>query len=196
MPEHCPPALFGKRIKLRCLEERDAPALLELYGDPEVMRYWCHGPWRTLNEAKAAIAEAHKEYAEGSSLHLVIEHLEQATLIGSCALYGMVAQERRATVGYLLSRSYWGQGYLKEALCVLLDYAMAELKINRIEAEVRPGNMASCKALKAVGFKAEGYLRERWLVGGAPCDVVLYALLHRDWRARGEYSSGAAFTRF
>lgn len=186
MSEHPPPILLGERVKLRPLEQGDAPVLLELYGDREVMRYWNHAPWRTLEEAEAAIAEAKQEYADGSSLHLAIEHQGGASLIGSCALYGMAAQGRRAMLGYLLARAHWGQGYLKETLHVLIGHAMAELKIECIEAEVHPSNVASRKALEGLGFKAEGQLRRRWIIGNEAFDVVLYALLRRDWRMRRE----------
>lgn len=185
MSVRLPAPLLGERVKLRLLEERDAAALLALYGDPEVMRYWNHAPWRTLGEARAAIAEAHQEYAAGRSLHLAIEHRERQTLIGSCALYGMAPRGRSAMLGYLLSRPHWGQGYLKEALRALLEHAMGDLRLNRLEAEVHPGNAASIRALEGFGFKVEEQRRQRWIVAGAACDIVLYALLRRNGRIGG-----------
>jgi ribosomal-protein-alanine N-acetyltransferase len=174
--------LTAKRIRLRLLEDRDAKALLELYADPEVMRYWNHAPWTTLDQAKAAIAEAGADYASGAALHCAIEHSASGVLIGSCALYAFVPQHGCASLGYLLAKPYWGQGYLSEAMRALLEHAFAELGLNRIEADVNRGNTGSVVALERLGFRHEGCLRERWIVDGKKHDTQLYGLLRSDWR--------------
>ena len=47
-------------------------------------------------------------------------------------------------------------------------------------------NVASARTLERLRFRAEGLLRERWIVGGEACDSALYGLLRRDWLARDE----------
>lgn len=174
--------LLGRRINLRWMEERDAAALFELYSDPEVMRYWNHAPWTTVAQAGMAIAEARADYATGASLHCAIEHTSTGRLIGSCALYDHLAQHRCASLGYLLSRAHWGQGYLSEAMRLLLDHGFGQLGLNRVEAEVASCNAASYRALEKLGFRLEGCMRERWIVDGRTCDTQAYGLLRKDWR--------------
>lgn len=175
--------LLSKRIKLRCIEDRDALALFELYSDPEVMRYWSHAPWTTIDQARIAIDEARLDHATGASLHCAIEHRTSGVLIGSCALYAFVTQDRRASLGYLLSKAHWGQGYLSEAMRVLLDYAFTELNLNRVEAEVNRCNTGSAKALERLGFRHEGVCAKRWIVAGEKYDTESYGLLRKDWFA-------------
>lgn len=182
--------LIGKRIKLRLIDDRDAKALLELYSDPEVMRYWNHAPWTAIDQAKAAVAEARSDHAGGASLHCAIEHSATGTLIGSCALYGFVPQHRCASLGYLLAKPYWGQGYLSEAMGVLFGHAFGALDLNRIEADVNRRNSGSVRALEKLGFRHEGSMRERWIVDGEKYDTELYGLLRGDWAAtRGTASA-------
>jgi RimJ/RimL family protein N-acetyltransferase len=181
MRPHFALPIISERLALRPLAIDDAPALLALYSDPEVMRYWSHAPWTRLQQAEDAIADARHDYAAGRDLHLAIEHRATATLIGSCALFAMLPGSRRATIGYLLARQHWGQGYLNEILGALVDYGMGQRDLQRIEAEVDPRNTASIKALGRVGFLHETELPRRWQVGDECMEVALYVKLRKDW---------------
>ncbi|MGO4377086.1 GNAT family N-acetyltransferase [Pseudoduganella sp. RAF53_2] len=176
-----PPVIETERLILRALDARDAPALFALYSDPDVMRYWSHEAWMMPAQARAAIAEAHQDYADGRSLHLAIEHRDSGSLVGSCALYELMPLCRRATLGYLLARPHWGFGYGREALAAMLGYGFTGLGLNRVEAEVEPRNHASIKLLEQLRFRREGTMRERWIVAEEPRDIAAYALLRSDW---------------
>lgn len=167
--------LSTERLTLRMLRQPDAPALLALYADPDVMRHWIHPPWTTLEQARAAIEEAHADLAAGRALHLAIVSRSDDRLAGSCALFDIVAAHRRASIGYLLARQYWGQGLGREVLQAVLDHGVDRLGLQRIEAEVAPHNDASQSLLARVGFCREGRMRARWCVAGATRDVDLWA---------------------
>lgn len=174
--------LSTERLRLRALRADDAPALLALYADAEVMRHWIHPPWTALAQAQAAIEEARRDLLGGCALHLALETHCDGRLAGSCALYDIAPGHRRATVGYLLAEPYWGKGLAREALGVLLGHGIGTLGLDRIEAEVTPHNFASQAVLARLGFRREGRLHARWRVGGATRDVDLWALLRRDWQ--------------
>lgn len=176
--------LTGARIALRQLEQGDAAALFALYADPEVMRYWNHAPWTDIGQARAAIEEARADYRSGASLHYAIAQRNTGTgaLIGCCALYAFNRQHRSASLGYMLAKAQRGQGYLREALTLLLGHGFDACELNRIEAEVSRHNKLSCQALARLGFHAEGCQRERWIVAGVRHDTVAYGLLRADWR--------------
>lgn len=176
-----PPLVAGRRIRLRPLLWTDAPALLAIYGDPEVMRFWNHAPWTSLAQAHAAIADSHAEYLEDGSAHWAIEDLASGTLMGSCALYALDPCHRRALMGYMLAPCYWAQGYGAETIGLVLEHGMHALQLNRVEAEIDVRNTASIRALERAGFRHEGKLRQRWIVGGRTVDIALYSLLRDDW---------------
>jgi RimJ/RimL family protein N-acetyltransferase len=175
--------LSTERLRLRALRPGDATELLALYADAEVMRHWIHPPWTVLAQAQAAIDEAQRDLASGRALHLAIEARFDGNLAGSCALYDIAPEHRRATLGYLLAAPYWGKGLAHEALQALLGHGLGTLGLERIEAEVTPHNFASQSLLARLGFRREGRLHARWRVGGATRDVDLWALLRQDWAA-------------
>ena len=175
--------LITDRLRLRLPAERDAAELLALYGDPQVMRQWRHAPWRAWRQALDEVAEARADLAAGRALHLVLVTHRDARLAGSCALFDIHPQHRRATLGYLLASAYWRQGLGREAVQALLEHGFDALGLERVEAEVDPRNGASRALLRRLGFHCEGLLRARWQVGGQARDVELWALLRRDWPA-------------
>jgi RimJ/RimL family protein N-acetyltransferase len=137
-----------------------------------------------IQEAYALLARAQAAFAQHTSFRWGIARRTDDRIIGTCILFHLDEQNRRAEVGYVLGRADWGNGYIQEALTALLDYAFGPLGLHRIEAEIDPRNTASIRAVERLGFVREGILRERWLVGGEISDSLMMGLLRREWQAR------------
>ena len=181
-PAFQPTTLATERLKLRWIVEADAPALLAIYGDPVVARYLSRPAFTEMAQAEKLVATASACYADGSSVNFAVERREDAAVIGTCMLFRFHRESRRAEIGYSMARAFWGQGYMHEALQSLIDYAFGPLGLNRLEADIDPRNANSAKSLERLGFKAEGVLRERWIVAGEVSDTGYYGLLRREWR--------------
>lgn len=172
------------RLLLRPHVPGDAPALFAVFSDPRVMRYWSTPPWRDPDAARAFVERDQRQLAAGEYLRLGIVREADGSLVGSCTLFNLVAQCRRAEVGYVLARDAWGHGYMHEALTALLDHGFGEMALHRVEADVDPRNAASVRSLERLGFVKEGLLRERWIVGDEISDSALWGLLALDWQRR------------
>ncbi len=168
------------RLELRPLRETDVAPLFEIHSDPKAMRYWDASIWKNDGRGRAMVARdlalTTKDY-----LRLGIELAASGKLLGTCALWGINAQCRRAEIGYILGSRGWGQGYMHEALSALLEYAFTELNLNRVEADTDPRNERSVRALDRLKFSKEGLFRERCIVDGEISDAAMYGLLRRDW---------------
>ncbi len=184
MPAFDPAPIDTARLRLRRLTLADAPALLTVFSDPEVTRYWSTPPWQTLAEAEASIKESLASYEQGDNLRLAIALKGSDQLIGVISLYRIQAGNRRGDVGYALARDHWRQGYLGEAMEAFLRHAFGALDLNRIEADIDPRNAASAALLQKMAFRHEGHMRERWIVNGEVCDTDFYGLIRRDWETR------------
>lgn len=173
-----------ERLILRKPHPDDAPALFAIHADPEVMRYFSEPPWQDASRAASKIADDIAAFEQEESFRFAVELKATGQYMGSCSLFAEHRQNRRAEIGYVLGRPYWGQGYMQEALSALLEFAFVERNLNRLEADIDPFNTASASALERQGFKQEGFLPERWIVGGQVSDSALYGLLRRQWEAR------------
>jgi [ribosomal protein S5]-alanine N-acetyltransferase len=174
--------LESPRLVLRQLDDADADDLLAIFGDPEVMRYWSREPWADRAEALEMVARDRLAHADGSALRLGIEDKAERRIVGTVALFNLSPANRRGEIGYALARACWGRGMMHEALSLFVDWALANLSLHRLEADIDPANKASARSLLRLGFQREGLLRERWLVEGQVADTEFYGLLAREWR--------------
>ena len=100
------------------------------------------------------------------------------------AVFAFNREQGRAEIGYSLHTDWQGRGLASEALQLVLGYVLEELGLRRIEADIDPRNLRSCRLVEKFGFVREGLLRQRWLVNGEACDSVIYGLLAQDFIAQ------------
>lgn len=86
-----------------------------------------------------------------------------------------------ASIGYWLDHEKRGQGYMQEALILLLGFAFGTLELHRINASTLPDNEKSTNLLKRLGFKEEGYAEKYLKIAGKWQDHRLFGLCVEDW---------------
>jgi ribosomal-protein-alanine N-acetyltransferase len=175
------PTINAKRVRLRWVTEADVDALYRIFSNPEVMRYWSTPPLADRDAAVELLEEIHDGFRHRRSLKWGISRRSDDALIGTATLFNLDQNNHRAELGYGLDRAEWGQGYMQEALTALVAYAFNDLGLYRLEADVDPRNSASIKTVDRLGFQREGYLRERWNVGGEIQDALFFGLLRPEW---------------
>ena len=89
-------------------------------------------------------------------------------------------QAHTAELGYWLGETFWGQGYMTEAVKVIIPYAFETFGLHRLEAGHFGWNPASGKVLEKAGFRLEGCLREAILKDTAVTDRLVYGLLREE----------------
>jgi ribosomal-protein-alanine N-acetyltransferase len=82
-----------------------------------------------------------------------------------------------AFLGYYVGAPYAGQGYMTEGLRAVVGYAFGEMGLHRVEANVRPENLASIAVVKKAGFRKEGFSPRYLKVCGEWRDHERWALL-------------------
>jgi RimJ/RimL family protein N-acetyltransferase len=173
------------RLRLRWLTDADVPALLEVFGHPEVCRYWSRPPLRDIAEAATLLKEIQHGFVNRTLSQWGIATRTTDQLLGTCTLTSFSLEHRRAEIGFALGRAHWGHGYASEALAALLTHAFESLDLHRLEADVDPRNLRSIRVLEQSGFQREGLQRQRYLLNGEAQDALLYGLLQADYLARG-----------
>ncbi|MBI5706628.1 MAG: GNAT family N-acetyltransferase [Armatimonadetes bacterium] len=183
MPAFLNLPLETERLTLRPARLDDASAFFEFLSDLETVRYWWSPPAKDVSEIERQVQRAIDGLAANQWLDLSIVHRETGDTLGKCSLFAFFEQCRRAEMGYLLGRPFWGHGYMAEATAELIRYGFENLDLHRIEADIDPRNRPSARVLERNGFQQEGLLRERWIVGEEVSDTAYYGLLRKDWEA-------------
>ncbi len=177
------PLLRGARVCLRALRADDVPALFALQSDPVGMRHWSYPALTHVEQAQEVFERNERCARAGDCCPWAITLTGDDALIGTCTLFALDRNHRRALLGYALRREHWGNGYAQEALRLALGFAFGPLRLHRVEADVDPRNTASLRLLERLGFAREGLQRERYFVAGEVQDSALYALLAREFGA-------------
>ena len=171
------PALETLRLRLRPYRDGDADAMFALYSDPVVMRYWSFPAWVEIAQARIYIQRCLAGMNSGEIFPWAIADRGSDRLIGALTFFSLHSDQLRAEIGYSLSPAFQGRGLATEALRCGLAYALDELGLLRIEADIDSRNKPSWRLLERVGFRREGLLRQRWRVNGEVCDSAFYGLL-------------------
>ena len=172
--------LATARLTLRPFRPDDAETVHRLVNDWAVVRMLSRLPFpypRSL--ADEWIASTLRQIDDGTGYALAITGQEDGTeLLIGCVGLGVTA--RAGLLGYWIGRRFWGHGVATEAAGRLSRWALANLDIDRVEADVAEDNAPSAAVLARLGFRAVGTGRTPFLARGGEIPVVRYAATRDD----------------
>lgn len=150
------------RLVLREMTVADVDDLMQIFGDPEAMRYY--PSTKSRNEAQDWVRWVLNSYAaNGFGLWLALRK-DTGEFAGQCGLTlqdvdGVVEPE----IGYLFVRRLWGQGLATEAARACRDHAFGPLDLERVISLPDPANLASRRVAEKIGMTLERKVWiERW----------------------------------
>lgn len=106
-------------------------------------------------------------------------------IVGMIGFHAVSWQDRSVEIGYWLSADCQGRGIVTGATARLVDHAISEWRLNRVEIRAAVENIRSRAIPERLGFVAEGTLREAERIGEHYLDLVVYSMLARDWAPSG-----------
>ncbi len=170
-------AIQGNKISIRVLNSDDARDLLEYYTRNKdfLSKFEPHRDeeFYTVEVQKQSLIENYKEFIKGEGAHFGIYKEEK--MIGRIRIYNIVhGVFKSAFIGYSMDEQYQGNGYMKEAVSLVVTYAYEELGLHRIEATTLVDNEKSQRVLKACGFNELGICKEYLHINGKWRDHVIF----------------------
>ena len=119
----------------------------------------------------------YKLWNAGLGRSFLIFERDSDTLVGGMNINNIArGAAQYASLGYWLARDAQGQGYMAEALALILSYCFGPLKLHRVHASCVPHNERSRKCLIRAGFLEEGFAKHYLEINGQWQDHVLYGL--------------------
>ncbi len=170
--------------RTRLLTPDDAPALATLVtANREFLAPW--EPERstgyfTVAGQRHMVRELLDQHGRGACLpHVVLD--DELHVAGRITLSGITRGSfQSCSMGYWVSGSHNGRGLATAAVAEIVDLALGELGLHRVQAEVMPHNAASHKVLQRNGFTRIGFAPRYLKVAGAWQDHVMYQRLSDD----------------
>jgi ribosomal-protein-alanine N-acetyltransferase len=148
-----PERLTTARLILRRPLCTDAETIFTRYSaDPEVTQFLGWQRHNSIDDTRRFLHFSDEEWGRWHAGPYLIEHLEDARLLGSTGLH--FETPTRAVTGYVLAKDSWGFGYATEALGAMVRLGK-ELKVHELRALCHPAHVASQRVLEKCGFACQ-----------------------------------------
>ncbi|MGC4100474.1 GNAT family N-acetyltransferase [Ferruginibacter sp.] len=140
------------RLLLRRFTLDDAPLILQLNSDPEVLKYLHEPLLETEAQATKVLSDIILPQYEHNLGRWAIHTKHNNEFIGWCGLKYRPELEE-IDLGYRLKKTAWGHGYALEAAQHTIDYGLNELNIKTITGRAHVDNTASLQILQKTGMQ-------------------------------------------
>jgi [ribosomal protein S5]-alanine N-acetyltransferase len=145
-----------ERLFFRRYEEKDKPALIELFTDAEVMKHVGDGVM-TLEQAERWWTKLfEKFYPQNIEIRAVFAKAD-SSYIGHAGIYPRPSKNEDWELVYFLKRENWGKGYATEIARRIVRFGFEELNLPEIFATVDDDHAASIRVLEKAGLKFKGF---------------------------------------
>ncbi len=176
-------------MRVRMGVPADAPAILRFFRESDDFIA------RTQNRARPELLAEHSliatlharaaDYDADRACYTFMFALDSGDVIGTANLTNFVRGYFQACyLGYALAERCQGQGFMHEALELLLSFAFGPLALHRVMANHTPDNVRSARVLARLGFQREGFAPRYLLIHDTWRDHVLSALTAEDFQNR------------
>ncbi len=188
-----PVTLDGPRVQLRPLVAGDFPQWQEV-------RRRCGG-WLTQWEPLASPGQpdtVEDRNAFGSRCSVRLREIQLGTGFGfgifvDGYLRGEVnlntiqrGARQNAYIGYWVDQAVAGNGYMPEAVALVIRFAFEQLHLHRIQIAIVPRNTASRRVVEKLGLREEGIALRYLQINGVWEDHVRYAITAEEWVDHGD----------
>ena len=173
------PELKTERLNLIEIKQSYLNDYYKLFSDKRVTKFYNIIPFREEKEAQKYLDWFKNQFKAKLGIRWGIVLKGQKHIIGTLG-YNNFLKNHRANLGYDLQFKFWNKGIITEALREIIGFGFDKLEINRIEAEVMQGNIASEKVLSKLGFKKEGVLRNWMYWNEKYYDMTMFSLLRSE----------------
>lgn len=169
------------RIRLRKMTKEDAALYHKWRNDVEVM----YSTSQSLDVYPMKATEEFVEFiilgADTSKGYIMIDKKKEQS-IGIISLINIDYKNRSAEcIIDIGEKEYWGKGYGREGMKLLLDYAFYEMNLHRMTLRVFSFNERAVRLYKKIGFKSEGKSREALFREGKWHDIIHMGILQKEY---------------
>jgi [ribosomal protein S5]-alanine N-acetyltransferase len=161
------------RVILRSPSDGDQAEFVELVRASARL----HEPWVSLASTPAEFQAYLRRYAGPSEEALLVCLRSTGAMAGVVNINSIIrGRFQSGSLGYAAFAPAAGRGYLTEGLGLAVRHAFERLRLHRLEANIQPGNEASLRLVRRLGFRYEGYCPEMLFIDGAWRDHERWAI--------------------
>ncbi|MCH9769673.1 MAG: GNAT family N-acetyltransferase [Gammaproteobacteria bacterium] len=170
----------SQQLYLREQSLEDTENFYKYYTDPAVHKYILAAVPKTLSQAGDEIHYCRNLFYRRNGIYWTLARRDTNEMIGALGFH-INNYHHRAEIHYDLAQPYWRQGIMFQALRTIVDFAMENMQLQRIEAQTLEGNVGSIGVLEKLGFIREAKLHNYRNFDGRFYDIELLAFTRPMW---------------
>ena len=172
--------LRGSRVILRAVTPEDIETQHQFENDVEL--YLLDGSVPQPRSSQQVQADFESMIKGGDAIVFAIE--ADGEYIGNCELAEFNSTNQTCKLGISIgNRNYWGRGYGRDAVKLLLDYGFRYRNVRKVGLGVAANNERAIRCYRGCGFVEEGQLRQEIWINGEYIDRILMGILRSEWEA-------------
>ena len=177
-----PVTLEGHGVRLEPLAAEHCAGLAAATADGRLWELW-YTSVPAPDDCAGYIAQALAGQAAGTMLPWAVRELGSGSIVGSTRFHDIVAPVDRVEIGWTWYAASWQRSHVNTACKLLLfTHAFEDLGCAVVGLRTDNFNLASQRAIEALGARRDGVLRHHWLRrDGSVRDSVMYSLLAAEW---------------
>lgn len=155
IPDARPPALLTThRLEMHAFSMADLSELIELHGDPEVMRWLTpDGRSWTPDELQARLRRFVDEQEKHGFSRWKVHRRDTGEMIGRAG-FAVYPPTGEIELGFSFRKTAWGQGYGSECANALMAWLFHSYPaVDHVIAFAQPANLGSCRILEKLGMR-------------------------------------------
>ena len=178
-----PITLTGVHVRLESPAEKHLADLLAASQHGEIWEYLPFGPYKTVDEWRAAIQRWHEQAEQGSSMSFVIVRRSDERAVGMTAYIDIHSKDRWLEIGGTwLMPEVWRTPINTECKYLLLRHAFETLGCVRVQLKTDERNVRSQRAIERLGAVKEGVLRKYQKNDqDYHRNTVMYSIIDMEW---------------
>ncbi|MDF2432974.1 MAG: N-acetyltransferase [Mucilaginibacter sp.] len=176
--------LEDDRVLLRPLKETDIEFLLPFaLNEPDTWKY-SYISAKGADGMRDYIKDALNARMSGIEYSFIVFDKQTQTYAGSTRFYDIKPAWQTLQLGYTwYGEQFRGTGLNKHCKFLLLQFAFESMKAERVEFRADARNERSIAAMKSIGCKPEGILRNNMpLTDGGRRDSIVLSILKDEWK--------------
>ncbi len=140
-----------------------------------------HHPFMQLPATAQEFQAWMRRFDDGTNRGFLIRVLDTGATAGTININSIIrGRYQGASLGYAAFAPSAGQGYMTEGLTLILRHAFDDLRLHRLEANVRSANKSSLALVQRLGFRYEGVSPAYLYINGAWRDHERWAITAPD----------------
>lgn len=171
-----------------CAENVDVFDLYERFAATnedieEVFEFVPQEPYQTVNDAQEQLERAEQQWKDRTAAWYSVQ-----TPSGKLAGYAVLNvnwDRKTGTLGLILGKSFWGNGFATECWHALTELAFDRLQLELVATGHEEGNKKSKRAIEkfieSVGGQYDGVIRNRTPIGDSVLDHHRYTISRREY---------------